>query len=61
MAGAAVASAIMGVLLAGQTRVRQLSFGSSRVRVTHEFSRLWLSAAFIVKKFLNILDRLERS
>jgi hypothetical protein len=28
-------------------------------RATHEFSRLWLSEALIVKKLLNILDRLE--
>jgi hypothetical protein len=30
-------------------------------RATHEFSRLWLSEAYIVKKLLNILDRLELS
>jgi hypothetical protein len=28
-------------------------------RATHEFSRSWLSEAYIVKKLLNILDRLD--
>jgi hypothetical protein len=37
------------------------SAGDPGVRVTDEFSRLWLSDAFIVKKLLNILDRLERN
>ena len=31
------------------------------VRATHEFSRLWLTHAFIVKKLLNNLDRRELS
>jgi hypothetical protein len=31
------------------------------IRLTHEFSRLWLSDAIIVKKLLNILDRLRQS
>jgi hypothetical protein len=35
--------------------------GELGVRATHEFSRLWLTNAFIVKKLLNILDRLERT
>ena len=37
------------------------STAAADVRATHEFSRLWLSDAFIVKKLLNILDRLELS
>jgi len=35
------------------------SAGATDVRAPHEFSCLWLSEAFIVKKLLNILDRLE--
>ncbi|HXQ16834.1 MAG TPA: hypothetical protein VN814_19645 [Caulobacteraceae bacterium] len=31
------------------------------VRLTHEFSRIWLSDALIVKKLLNILDRLGQN
>ena len=33
------------------------SAGDPGVRATHEFSRVWLTNAFIVKKLLNILDR----
>ena len=35
--------------------------GATDVRASHEFSRLWLSEAFIVKKLLNNLDRGELS
>jgi hypothetical protein len=37
------------------------SAGDLGVRVTDEFSRIWLTNAFIVKKLLNILDRRGRT
>jgi hypothetical protein len=37
------------------------STAAADVRATHDFSLLWLSEAFIIKKLLNILDRLELS
>ena len=40
---------------------RRSTAAADDVRATDEFSRLWLSEALIVKKLLNILDRLELS
>jgi hypothetical protein len=40
---------------------RRSTAAADEVRATDEFSRIWLSEALIVKKLLNILDRLELS
>jgi hypothetical protein len=44
-----------------ESEIWNRSAAPAGVRATREFSGVWLRNAFIVKKLLNILDRLERS